>query len=59
MYTMHARNIALMKIKILNDDDNLCVGENESHGDVRRVADEQEKEKQRRKTRTFVVARIL
>ena len=57
MYTMHAKNIALMKIKIVNDDDNLCVEENASHGDVHRVVDE--KEKVRRKTRTPVGARIL
>mgnify|MGYP007027700414 FL=1 len=52
-------NVALMKIKIVNDDDNLCVEENESHGDVHRVADEKEKEKLRRSTWTSVGARIL
>ena len=59
MYTMRAKNIALMKIKIVNDDDNLCVEENESHGDVYRVEYEKEKEKPRRKTRSLVGVRIL
>ena len=57
MYTMRAKNIALMKIKIVNDDDHLYVEETESHGDGHRVADE--KEKLRRKTMTAVGVRKL
>ena len=53
------KTIAVTKNRIINDDDNLCVEENESHGDVHRVDFEKEKEKPRRKKRSLVGARIL